>query len=68
MHESFLLIFDLHVLHQDLDLSIENPPGVVEATVNVASAITTSHTDVQLFQHDLDIVYYCFLLFIHAHV
>ena len=28
--------------------------------------MTTSHTNIQLFQHDCYIVYYCFLMFIHA--
>ena len=40
----------------------------MDAIVNVPFAITTSHTEVQLFEHDLDIDCYCFLLFSHAHV
>ena len=39
---------------------------MVDAVVNAASTMTTSHTEVQLFQHDHYVVYYCWCMFIHA--
>ena len=39
---------------------------MVDAVVSAASAMATSHTEVQLFQHDRYIVYYCWRMFIHA--
>ena len=39
---------------------------MVDAAISAASVIETSHIEVQLFQHDCYIVYYCFLMFIHA--
>ena len=32
---------------------------MVDAAVNATSTMVTSHTKVQLFQHDIYIVYYC---------
>ena len=39
---------------------------MVDATVSAASAMATSHTEVQLFQHDGYIVYYYWRMFIHS--
>ena len=39
---------------------------MVDATISVASTMETSHIEVQLFQHDRYIVYYCWNMFIHA--
>ena len=39
---------------------------MVDAAVSAASTMATSHTEVQLFQHDRYIVYYCWRMFIHA--
>ena len=39
---------------------------MVDAAVNDASAMATSHTEVKLFQHDSYIVYYCWRMLIHA--
>ena len=49
------------------EFTIENLTGMVDVVVSAASTMETSHTEVQLFEHDIDIVCYCCLLFIHAH-
>ena len=39
---------------------------MVDVAVSVASTMETRNTEVQLFQHDHYIVYYCWRMFIHA--
>ena len=46
---------------------MENLAGMVDAAVSATSTMVTSHTEVQVFEHDIDILRYCCLLFIHAH-
>ena len=41
---------------------------MVDAAVSVASAMVISHKEVQLFQHDHYILYFCFLVFSHAYL
>ena len=41
---------------------------MVDAIVSATSTMETSHIEVQLFQHDHYIVYYCWRMFIHAFV
>ena len=47
---------------------MENLARMVDAAVSTASTMATSHTEVQVFEHDIDIVCYCCLFFIHAHL
>ena len=56
------------LLHQKREFTIENLVGMVDAAVNVASAMVRSYKEEQLFQLDRYILYYCCLMFSHAYL
>ena len=60
-------MFDLHVYCiKSQSLLLKTLQRMVDAAVSAASTMETSHTEVQLFEHDIYIVRYCYLAYMSA--